>query len=42
MDNGPSLKERVLTWSFLLITAAVAGKTAQTWLRAWWAAVNKP
>ena len=40
MSDGPSLTERVLTWSVLLLTAAVVGRAAPIWLKAWWKAVN--
>jgi hypothetical protein len=42
MEGRPSLKERVLTRSVVLLTAGVAGGTALVWFKAWWAAVNKP
>ena len=42
MEGGPSSKERLLTWSIVVLTAGVAGRTALVWFKAWWAAVNKP
>jgi hypothetical protein len=42
MEGVPSFKERLLTWSIVVLTAGVAGRTALVWFKAWWAAVNKP
>ena len=42
MEGVPSFKERLLTWSIVVLTAGVAGRTALVWCKAWGAAVNKP